>query len=187
MPDEPTPASDDERGPVDHLLDLCVYAPLGLALEGRSLVPTLAERGRAQVGMARMIGQFAVKWGSTRVERALLEAQEQAVDLLRRSGVTGRTGEEPAHPAAPDEATAPLRDEAPPPLAPVPEAPEPGPPVDVDTLAIPDYDNLSASQVVPRLEGLTAEELDLVRRYEWANRGRRTILTRIAQLQAPAD
>jgi hypothetical protein len=49
-------------------------------------------------------------------------------------------------------------------------------------LAIPDYDALSASQVVPRLAGLAGDELDAVRRYEAANRGRKTILSKIAQL-----
>ncbi len=53
-----------------------------------------------------------------------------------------------------------------------------------DELAIPDYDALSASQVVPRLAGLAGEELDAVRRYEAANRGRKTILSKIAQLQS---
>jgi len=51
-------------------------------------------------------------------------------------------------------------------------------------LAIPDYDSLAASQVVPRLAGLTAAELEAVRRYEAAHRGRRTILARVGQLQA---
>ena len=62
-----------------------------------------------------------------------------------------------------------------------------GPPVAVPAageLAIPDYDNLSASQVVPRLEGLSSDELEAVRRYEAAERGRKTILGKIAQLQS---
>ena len=54
----------------------------------------------------------------------------------------------------------------------------------VDELAIPDYDSLSASQVVTRLDGLTADELEAVRAYESANRGRKTILNKVAQLQA---
>jgi hypothetical protein len=58
------------------------------------------------------------------------------------------------------------------------------PVVDVVTLGIPDYDSLSASQVVPRLAGLDADELEQVRLYEAGNRGRKTILSRIAQLQA---
>jgi hypothetical protein len=38
--------------------------------------------------------------------------------------------------------------------------------------------------VVNRLEGLSAAELEAVRAYESANRGRKTILSKIAQLQA---
>ncbi len=53
-------------------------------------------------------------------------------------------------------------------------------------LAIPDYDSLAASQVVPRLAGLTADELEAVRAYEAAHRARRTILGRVAQLQQSA-
>lgn len=54
----------------------------------------------------------------------------------------------------------------------------------VDELAIPDYDSLSALQVVDRLPGLTAGELEAVRAYEAAHRGRKTILNKAAQLQA---
>ncbi len=53
----------------------------------------------------------------------------------------------------------------------------------VEDLAIPGYDSLSASQVVQRLAGLAAEELEAVRTYEAATRGRRTILARVSQLQ----
>jgi hypothetical protein len=72
-------------------------------------------------------------------------------------------------------------------------APTPGPPsvaevswqTDVpasEALPIPDYDELSASQVVERLEGLDRESLDAIRRYETEHRGRNTILGKIAQL-----
>jgi hypothetical protein len=64
--------------------------------------------------------------------------------------------------------------------------PAPGTPSgDASALAIPGYDALSASHVVQRLAGLAADELEAVRTYEAATRGRRTILNRIAQLQAP--
>jgi hypothetical protein len=53
----------------------------------------------------------------------------------------------------------------------------------VASLAIPDYESLSASQVVPRLAGLTTEERSAVGSFELAHRGRRTILNRIAQLE----
>lgn len=63
----------------------------------------------------------------------------------------------------------------------------PGPTVTApssDELAIPSYDELAASQVVKRLPGLTADELAAIGAYERANRGRRTILTRVRQLQS---
>jgi hypothetical protein len=56
--------------------------------------------------------------------------------------------------------------------------------IDADSLAIPDYDGLSASHVVNRLAGLAPQELEAVRLYEMANRGRKTILSKVAQLQA---
>lgn len=56
-----------------------------------------------------------------------------------------------------------------------------GTPVE-SALPIPEYDQLSASQVVERLEGLTTTELDAVRTYELAHRGRSTILGKIMQL-----
>ncbi|MGH9063226.1 MAG: hypothetical protein ACRD0L_04505, partial [Acidimicrobiales bacterium] len=53
-------------------------------------------------------------------------------------------------------------------------------------LAIPGYDALSASQVVQRLPALSGPELEAVRAYEAAHRGRRTILNRVAQIQPEA-
>jgi hypothetical protein len=52
----------------------------------------------------------------------------------------------------------------------------------VEDLPIPDYDELSASQVVERLDGLDHTSLDRIRRYESAHRSRNTILGKIAQL-----
>jgi hypothetical protein len=53
-----------------------------------------------------------------------------------------------------------------------------------EALAIPAYDSLSASQVVPRLSNLSPAELEAVREYEAAHRGRKTILNRVAQLSS---
>ena len=60
------------------------------------------------------------------------------------------------------------------------------PPAGTD-LAIPDYDTLSASQVVRRLDGLGLGELEAVYRHEAATRGRRTILHRAQQLLGVED
>lgn len=54
----------------------------------------------------------------------------------------------------------------------------------VGELAIPEYDSLAASQVVPRLTTLDPTELVAIGAYETANRARRTILNRVTALLA---
>ena len=52
-----------------------------------------------------------------------------------------------------------------------------------DSLAISGYESLPAVNVVQRLITLTADEIEQIRRFEIANRGRRTILAKIDVLQ----
>lgn len=52
-------------------------------------------------------------------------------------------------------------------------------------LPITDYDSLSASQVVSRLQGLSTGDLEAIRAYEAATRSRKTILNRVQQLLKP--
>jgi hypothetical protein len=160
--------SDDKRS-VEQAVELVLYAPLGFALEARRLLPSFVERGRQQVQMARMIGQFAVKQGQNEAQVRLGKAQEQAEAILAEFGLRP-ADEPPAAPAAVVEVPA-----TPPPVARSSAA--------ADDLAIADYDSLAASQVIPRLAGLEADELAAVRAYESAHRGRKTILGKIAQLQ----
>ena len=168
-----------ERSPVDQAMDLLVYAPIGLLFEGSSLLPHLIEKGRSQVTMARMIGKFAVSQGRSEAAKAATKLQDQA------AGVLGLVGESlapaPPAPMAARRADVAAQDAAPTAPAPTRAASEPA--GEVEDLAIPDYDGLSASQVVARLAGLTSGELEAVRRYEGAKRGRKTILSKVAQLQ----
>ena len=180
----------EHKSPLDQALDLFVYAPLGLAMSAREELPRLAERGRAQadaqVTIARMMGQFAVSLGRREAEKAVKEVGERLEDVLGdflgRGGAPAPPPARPARPAREPEA-----------------APSPAPPASsttatraesnghgpsADSLAIPGYDSLAASQVVQRLAGLSSEELEAVREYEAATRGRKTILNRVAQLQA---
>lgn len=164
------------KGPIDQLADLVLFAPLGFALEARQLWPRLADRGRAELQRARRHGEDVVTrgraWAGARVE----EAQEQAQAALSGLGLGGR---EDGSTSGPPEGV-PSRPATPP--SRVRAATEP--PFPAEQLAIPDYDALSASQVVPRLAGLSADELEQVRQYEAGTRGRKTILNKIAQLQA---
>jgi hypothetical protein len=164
--------SDDAKTPVeqafDQAVDVFVHAPIGLIFDGPASLPKLIKAGRNQVTSARMIGQFAVQQGQTEATKALARLQEQAAGIL---GLIGGSPSAPA-PQAPQTAR----------RAPAPVV-TPEPELLADGLAIPDYDSLSASQVVSRLAGLGPAELDAVRAYEAAKRGRKTILNKIAQLQ----
>jgi len=183
--------SEDEKTPIDQLVegavDLFVYAPIGLFFEAPNLLPKLAEQGRVHANNARLFGQFAVKHGEAEVRRRFGDVEQQAVGLLKMFGLLPDDDAADSSPGGPT-ATASSPGSPPSPavtrgLEPVAgngEAP-PGPAV--DDLAIPDYDSLSASQVVTRLEGLSPEELEAVRTYEAAHRGRKTILNKVAQLQ----
>lgn len=171
----------DDKPPVEAALDLLVYAPLGLALEARTLLPSLAERGRNQVMVARMLGRFAVQQGQAEASKRLAPVHEQVGSVLSELGLVPRPAPQPAPPARPP---APSAAAAPPAAVPEP-TPEPvAPVIAAADLAITDYDSLAASQVVPRLRALSEDELEAVRAYEAAHRGRKTILNRIAQLQS---
>jgi hypothetical protein len=199
--------SDDGR--TERALDLLVYAPVGVALYLRDTVPTFVNlfvsRGRAELGQrrqqaenqvaqARAMGEFAVNFGGPKVR----EHVEKGIALARKGAESVLGGAEddggvpdaaddtpsPAPAPRPDRAAANSRAASKPAgestntstattAAPAPAA---------TTLVIPDYDELSASQVVERLDGLPPSELDAVRAYEEAHRARRTILYKIEQL-----
>ncbi len=179
----------DTKRPLDHAVDLLFYAPVGLAATARDLVPTLVKRGRQevdpQVGMARMVGQFAVAQGRNQAEKVLDRTFAQAQATLRHLGLLSDEAPPPTS-TPPEPATATRSPRPDPVVRPVrPTSPsgagaERGPVV--MSLAIPDYESLSASQVVPRLSSLSAEELEAVRAYEDAHRGRKTILNKVTQL-----
>lgn len=164
-----------DRHPIDRALDAFVYAPLGLVLTALDHLPRLAEEGRrrfdGQARLARMVGEMAVAQGRRQVA-TLLGSRPGAA-----AGPEGRASQEagPDHDPQADRTSE----------GPGPSTDDPGDPAapGADELAIPGYDSLSASQVVQRLAGLSADELEGIRRYEQAGRGRKTILHRVAQLR----
>jgi hypothetical protein len=135
--------------PLQTLVDLAVFAPVGFIVEAPRLLPELIETGRARIaglpGGRRLSGVSAERPVSARDERR------------RRSTVDHVLAPDPGEPDEPDPAD--------------------------QQLPIPAYDQLAASQVVARLDGLDADDLLAVERYERAHRRRRTVLAKIAQLR----
>jgi len=195
---------------IEHTLELLVLAPIGVGLYLRDMGPTFVNmfvaRGRAEIDRrqaqvqqrtttAKSIGQVAMTFGvpmvRQRVERDLDSARQRAQTFLGSIGGTDTSTTRAASTNTDDKTTAPVK-------APTRSAPQAsgsesngtntngsnGASGAGDTLPIPGYDTLSASQVVERLAGLSSDELDAVRTYEGAHRNRRTILGKIDQIYA---
>ncbi|MDE3204625.1 MAG: hypothetical protein KGQ66_10410 [Acidobacteriota bacterium] len=172
--------------PLDVALDVFFYAPVGLAITAAEELPKLAEKGRsrvgAQIGMARVVGRFAVSRGRQTFEKRFTPPPYPGPPTGFETGPRRDSDPEVTLPADP------AGDQVPAGTGPAsaPTARDLGagpPPPEAAELAIPGYDSLSASQVVQRLAGLSRSELASVGDYERAHRGRRTILNRIDQLQ----
>lgn len=146
--------------PVERAIETLLFAPIGLGAKLVDDGPDIAKRVSQELSNARFIGRLTVGQGLSAIRSKL---------------------EEPA--ATVSEAPAPGTTSA----ASVPESASPAADVvDVDLLAddlaLPDYDDLPAIDIVAKLESLTADERQLIGAYETANRARRTVLGKLAQL-----
>ena len=174
-----------EQQPAERLLDLALYAPVGLALSVLEAVPELIRKGRArlgpQVGTARTIGQFAVRQGYRQFVGFATSQRgfpfRPAEPAKTYSEFAGELTQGHGNGAA-DGHTGPLLA-----AAELDERPgDPGADIGAASLAIPSYDSLSATQVVERLAGLSRDEVAAVAAYEAATRRRKTILARAEKL-----
>ncbi len=171
----------------DRLLDLFVFAPVGIALTLVEELPSLVEKGRNRIegrsATARVVGQFAVQLGSREVSRRVRQALEPdpaeperasrpAPAVHAPSSIDRR---EPAHRRETSIESSPIEVHA-------DSSPSGNGQAAPGSLAIPAYDSLSASQVVKLLAGLSSEELVEVQTHERSNRHRATILNRVEQL-----
>ena len=215
----------DEKAPVEKAVELLVYAPVGMALYVRDMLPSMVgifvARGKREVqshrtpppppappvppevkrridesvGMAKVVAEGGFGVAREVAGSGLGVARDVAGTALAQFLAMRANGTEPAPPPPPPPRDAPgpaaSTASAPPPVPTSAPAPAPAGPPDAewrtdvpasDALPIPDYDELSASQVVERLEGLDHESLEAIRRYETDHRGRNTILGKIAQL-----
>jgi hypothetical protein len=145
-------------------------------------VPAVVERVRRELVLARFLGKLAVDQGireaRLRVESLITSAVARPPqDATEAAGVEvvapSRTppargsvaGTEHADPDGADSRQDPAR-------------------LDAESLALPGYDHLSASDIVAKLAGLDPDERAAIESYERTHRGRRTVLGRLDQLKA---
>jgi hypothetical protein len=170
------------------LVDAFVYAPLGVVSFVAEQAPELARSSRVRFAkrleLAGMVGKFAVDGALGQ----LRSAGKRQGDLERPASGEPPVQDAPARDAQPTRGREKLR-EGPTsskaarsgPASTTKTAVAHGP---ASELPIETYDALAASQVVERLASLSADELEIVRCHESANRRRRTVLHRIAQLSS---
>lgn len=185
-----------ERPLAERVLDVVVYAPIGLALHLRDQHVAYVASGRGRfeqtVQVARLLGKMAVDQGQKEIRKRF--------DRCERPSASA-----PAPPPMPPARTTPNAPDRSPGASPqegidlageVPVEPASdtlitgivvdatGPSTGAEDLPLADYDSLAASQVVLRLDDLRPDEIETVRAYEASHRARRTILAKITQLQA---
>ena len=180
-PDEPTPT----RPPLARLVELAVSVPVEVTCRLVDAVPAVvdkvpsaAERVRREVILARFLGKMVVDQGVREVRARLTPHDDEAVVA-------------PVSPVSPVAPVAPVVSATDTAEVEVEHEIEAGTEQGVDgeaplasSLALADYDHLSSAQVVGKLEGLDAAERAAIERYERAGRCRRTILGKLAQLEA---
>jgi hypothetical protein len=183
----------EERPAPGTLLDYLLYAPLGAAVVAAEELPRLAERGRERfekrIVLASSIGKFAVAAAVRRLKAppsghtSVLVAESQPAPQapspvpVAPPPSTQRRAPQATRPSRPPRPRSPAVGKS-------AETAELAADVAGEELPIPAYGTMAASQVVERLASLTPSELESVRRHESATRRRRTVLHRIAQLNA---
>lgn len=154
----------DGKAPLSHVLDVVLYAPIGLFTLAQRELPELIASGKTrvdnQITLAKFIGKMAVRQGTNEFKRRMQNAQDaRSAESIELPPVTLVAISASSAQSVPRTATA-------------------------TDLPIEGYDSLAASHVVQRLSSLDGFELEAIRQYEESNRTRRTILGKIAQLQA---
>ena len=162
--------SDSAVEPIEQLLDLFLYAPIGLIAKGADALPELVERGRTQATNARVIGQFALGASNTKARKSIADAEQHLQAFLKI--VLDSSRPQSSKTAAEHNVHAPAGEQ---------EAPSTG--LDSIDGIIGNYDGLIAAQVLPLLAGKSDDDLDRIESYERSQRSRKTVLNRIRQLR----
>lgn len=159
-----------ERTPIDQLVDLFVYAPVGLAYEYHDVLPKLIKRGKSQVQIAKLLGTMAAKQGQRTAEGRIEEVLDGAASVVAQgiTDVGARVGlaPEPASSSSEDTADEDNGKEA----------------DDARPLPIAGYDDLTAKQIVALLGDLDLGQRERVQAHESAHRARKTVLAKLASL-----
>lgn len=160
--------SERDRSTAERVIEAAVFAPIGLGAQLVDDVPAAVGKVRQQIVLARFIGKMAVDQGLRELEARWSSPTPNEPTSGRAEATVTETSFGQSSDAT--RLQPPADDSLPAPTS--------------DQLALPDYDQLPASHIVGKLDGLSEEELAAIEAYEQAHRHRRTILGQIARLRA---
>ncbi len=147
-------ADQDRLG--DRVLDLVVYAPIGLALEAKELLPKLADRGRGQVALVRLAGRVAGQQRNAGVGRLVEDLRHVVRSALAVDTDARDLEDEPG---------------------------DPDPMGNDIELPIEGYQTMSAPELLGLLDDLADDDLATLLDFEQQHRARATVINRIRQLR----
>lgn len=209
--------AEKEKSQADQLIDLLVYAPVGLIYEYGEVLPQLVKRGKSQVQLAKVMSQMAAKQGQKSVDGALLEAAGTLAKGITEFGSLlglAPDADAPPPPTAADvieveeaeiaKPTGTASSQASPKSAGATKKPKKKPETKKATksqakkkqpkaksakktakparLPIARYDDLTAREIVPLLDDLTADQRKRIRKHELENRKRKTVMAKLDRL-----
>lgn len=201
--------SKNEKSQADQLIDLLVYAPVGLIYEYGDVLPQLVKRGKSQVQLAKVMSQMAAKQGQKSVDGALLDAAGTLAKGITEFGALLGLAPDASTPPPPtpsdvidvdEAAAAPAKSEQASKTTDEPKTPKQKPASKKKSttkkkpaskkasdkkpqrLPIARYDDLTAREIVPLLEDLSAGQRKRIHKHELDNRKRKTILAKLDRL-----
>lgn len=165
-----------DGNPAEQLIELLLYAPIGLLYEYQEILPKLVKRGKSQVQIARIMGQMAVSRSQSDPARAVGDLATLASTIVAK--VVTELGTQiglapdkaPAEGQAPSAEPGAVNDK-------VDAEPQPAKP-----LPVARYDELTAREIIPLLEDLTTDQRERVAAHERSNRKRKTVLAKLDRL-----
>ncbi len=159
----------EDRNSAEQALDVLLYAPVGLLLELCDRMPELAEKGRERLGdqapAARLIGEMAVKAGKRKLDEVVAGLREADSDS---SGEALAGSTEPTQ-SATDEAT---------------KSAGQAQGATIGGEPFSGYDTMTAAEIIRALADLPSAERAVIKAYGLAEKGRRTIVGKLDQMDA---
>ncbi|MDH3300199.1 MAG: hypothetical protein OES24_06795 [Acidimicrobiia bacterium] len=193
-----------EDNPFEQLIELFVYAPIGMLYEYPEVLPQLIKKGRSQVQLAKFFGQMAARQRGASIPDGAIPgagtagaAGAHAADAVAKvaarfiTELGAQLGLAPPSPGPPstgsetsngDRAAAPKAGSGDAAGSDVDDDAPAKSPTKTARLPIAGYDDLTAKEIIGLLEDLTQDQLLRVRAHEVAHRNRKTVLAKIDRL-----